>query len=69
MKPFPVRRGDYEDCPVKHLRCISALPGQAQTTTVSLAAVFTLIADILAAVGQAVLTKESQEFPTLPTGS
>jgi hypothetical protein len=45
------------------------LPGQAQTTTVSLAAVFTLIADILAAVGQAVLTKESQEFPTLPTGS
>jgi hypothetical protein len=45
------------------------LPGQAQTTTVSLAAVFTLIADILAAVGQAVLTKESQEFHTLPTGS
>lgn len=52
---------------MKHVRCISAMPGQAQTGTVSLAAVFTLVADILAAVGQAVLTKESQQFPTIPT--
>jgi hypothetical protein len=50
---------------VKHIRCMSLVPVQAQTD-VSLAAVFELIASILAAVGQAVLVKESQEFPTLP---
>ena len=55
-----------EDCPVKHVRCISLVPVRAQAD-ISLAAVFELIANILAAVGQAVLTKESQEFPTIPT--
>ena len=52
---------------MKHIRCISHVPPSAQTGDISWAAVFTLIADILAAVGQAVLTKESQDFPTLPT--
>lgn len=51
---------------MKHVRCISAAPVRAQAD-ISLAAIFELIAGILAAVGQAVLTKESQEFPTLPT--
>ncbi|MCC6144607.1 MAG: hypothetical protein IT368_12440 [Candidatus Hydrogenedentes bacterium] len=51
---------------MKHVRCITQLPGRAQAD-ISLAALFTLIADILAAVGQAVLTKESQEFPSIPT--
>lgn len=55
-----------EEYPVKHVRCISVVPGSAQAD-VSLAAVFELIANILAAVGQAVLTKESQEFPPIPT--
>lgn len=51
---------------MKHVRCISLVPVRAQSD-ISLAAVFELIAGILAAVGQAVLTKESQEFPTIPT--
>lgn len=51
---------------MKHVRCISVVPRQAQTD-ISWAAIFDLIASILAAVGQAVLTKESQEFPTIPT--
>ncbi len=51
---------------MKHVRCISLVPVRAQAD-ISLAAIFELIANILAAVGQAVLTKESQEFPTIPT--
>lgn len=51
---------------MKHVRCISQVPARAQAD-ISLAAVFELIANILAAVGQAVLTKENQEFPTIPT--
>lgn len=51
---------------MKHVRCISQAPSRAQTD-ISWASVFELIAGILAAVGQAVLTKESQEFPTIPT--
>ncbi len=52
---------------MKHVRTITRAPQTAQSGDISWTAVFTLIADVLAAVGQAVLAKENQEFPTIPT--
>lgn len=50
---------------MKHLNCLTRVPHGAQTDDAGLAAIFSLISDILAAVAVAVTAKESSELPDL----
>ncbi len=50
---------------MKHLRILSRAPRQAQTEEFSLAAIFTLLSDILFAVSTAVIAKESSDITDL----
>tara|TARA_R110001592_G_scaffold169516_4_gene406078 strand:+ start:1036 stop:1356 length:321 start_codon:yes stop_codon:yes gene_type:complete len=57
--------GYEEEAILKHLRTISCTPLQAQQASFSFAAIFSLVADILAAVALAVTAKESSNLTGL----
>ena len=50
---------------MKHITPVSRAPHQAQTEDFSLAAIFTLLSDILFAVSTAVIAKESSDLTDL----
>lgn len=50
---------------MKHITHVSRAPHQAQTEEFSLAAIFTLLSDILFAVSTAVIAKESSDITDL----